>query len=140
MKNMKNGQKMFLIAQKGRPDALNAMNKFPVFYKVRCLKKSRKTSQNDHFFLLFLVKNGYFMRIFLSKKKNIFCTERVFFALHSVRQDASFGPSKTSFGHFFIFFIMRGDPSDFKGGKNLPAPDVEEAERGKNDSFRNGIA
>ena len=58
-----------------------------------------------------------------------FVQSGVFFALHSVHQDASFGPSKTSFGHFFIIFIMRGDPSDFKGGKNLPAPEVEEAER-----------
>ena len=30
------------------------------------------------------------------------------------------------FGHFFIFFIIRGDPSNLRGGKILPAPEVEE--------------
>ena len=42
-----------------------------------------------------------------------------------MHQDASFELSKTSFGNFFIFFIIRGDPSDLLGGKNLPAPEVE---------------
>ena len=63
MKNIKNGQKMFLIAQKKCPDALNATQKTPAFYKVRFLKKSRKNLKNDHF-LVVLVKNGYFMRVF----------------------------------------------------------------------------
>ena len=34
---------MFLIAQKKRPDALNAMQKTPAPYKVWFLKKSIKT-------------------------------------------------------------------------------------------------
>ena len=32
----------------------------------------------------------------------------VFFALHSVHQDASFELSKTVFGQFFKFFIIKG--------------------------------
>ena len=37
---------MFLIAEKKRPDKLNAIQKTPAFYKVRFLKKSRKISKN----------------------------------------------------------------------------------------------
>ena len=54
---------MFLIAQKKRPDALNAMQKNPAFYKVQFLKKSRKTSKKYNF-LAVLFKNGYFMKFF----------------------------------------------------------------------------
>ena len=55
MKNMKNGQKIFLIAQKKRPNALNAAQKTPAFYKAQFLKKSRKTSKKLSFFLAILV-------------------------------------------------------------------------------------
>ena len=51
---MKNGQKMFLIAQKKRSDALNATQKNPAFYKVWFLKKMKKILQNDHFWLFWL--------------------------------------------------------------------------------------
>ena len=46
-----------------------------------------------------------------------------------MHQDASFELSKAFFGHFLIFFIKRGDPSDLGGVKNLPAPEVEGLER-----------
>ena len=47
----------------------------------------------------------------------VVCKELGFFVSHSVPQDASFELSKTSFGQFFIFFIIRGDPSDLGGVK-----------------------
>ena len=34
-----------------------------------------------------------------------------------MHQNASFELSKTSFGHFSYFFIIRGDPSDLGGVK-----------------------
>ena len=37
-----------------------------------------------------------------------------------MHQDASFELSKTVFGQFFIFFIIRGDPCDLGGSKNYP--------------------
>ena len=37
-----------------------------------------------------------------------------------MHQDASFELSKTVFGQFFIFFIIRGDPCDLGGSKSYP--------------------
>ena len=121
-------KRCFLIAQKKCPDALNATQNPPAFYKVRFLQKSRKTSGNDLFWP-FCFKMGILWGFSQFFSETALCTELGFFALHSVHQDASFELSKTSFGHFFIFFIIRGDPFDFRGGKNLPAPEVEELER-----------
>ena len=48
MKNGKIFKKLILIAQKTRLDALKNSSKKPQLYKVRFLKKSRKTSKNYH--------------------------------------------------------------------------------------------
>ena len=37
--------------------------------------------------------------------------------MYSVHQDASFELSRTAFGQFFRFFIIRGDPSDLGGAQ-----------------------
>ena len=60
---------MFLMAQKKRPDALNATQKTTAFYNVRFLKKIRKTFKNYHFWAV-LVKNGYFYEVFLDFCRN----------------------------------------------------------------------
>ena len=112
MQNMKNGHKMFLVAQKKCPDALNATQKTPAFYKVGFLKKSRKLS-----FLAVLVKNGYFMMFFLIFSETVLCKGLGFFVLHSVRQDASFELSKTSFGIFSPIFHYKWDSFDLGGVK-----------------------
>ena len=52
-------KQLFLIAQKERPDALNAMQKTPALDKVWFLKKSRITSKNYHV-LTKTAKNGFF--------------------------------------------------------------------------------
>ena len=39
----------FLVAQKKRPDAINAMQKTPALNKVRILKKIGITLKNTHF-------------------------------------------------------------------------------------------
>ena len=90
---------MSLIAQKKRPDTLNA-------------------TQKNHYFLQCMVSK---MRFFLIFSETLLCKELVFFALHSVQQDASFELLKTFFGIFLIFFIKRRDPSDLAGALNLPA-------------------
>ena len=57
MKKFPNNErkKLFLIAPKKRPDALNATQQTPALYKERFLKKTRKTFKNYHF-LVFFVK------------------------------------------------------------------------------------
>ena len=55
---------MCLIAQKKRPDALDATQKPTAFYIVRFLKNSIKTSQKLPFFSG-VVKNEYFYEVFL---------------------------------------------------------------------------
>ena len=52
---------MFLISQKKRSDALNATQKTITFSIVWFLKKSRKTSKNNHFKPV-LAKDGNLMR------------------------------------------------------------------------------
>ena len=59
MKNLNFFRKPFLIAQKKRPDALNATQKTPALYNVPFLTKSRKTAKNVYFF-----KNAIFWRFF----------------------------------------------------------------------------
>ena len=60
---------MFLIAQKKRPDTLNATQKTTAFYNVRFLKEIRKTLKNYYFWDV-LVKNGYFYEVFLDFLRN----------------------------------------------------------------------
>ena len=57
-------------------------------------------------FLVFLVKTGYFWRLFL-------------FFSESVLSDASFELSKTAFGQIFKIFTIRRDTSDLGGGKHF---------------------
>ena len=45
MKNLKIVQKLFLIAQKKRPDALNATQSSPALYKLWILRKINKNPQ-----------------------------------------------------------------------------------------------
>ena len=58
--------KLFLIAQKKCPDALNATQKTPALHNVPFLKKSRKTAKNAHFF-----KNAVFWSFFLELFRNV---------------------------------------------------------------------
>ena len=64
MKSIKYGKNMFLIAQKKRPDALNATQKTPAPYKVWFLKNQEKPFKKTHF-----NQNGpkwqFFKRFFL---------------------------------------------------------------------------
>ena len=59
MKNLKNGP-ITVFAKYKCLDALNAMQKNPAPYKVRFLKKSRKTSKILQLFFFVLAKNGIF--------------------------------------------------------------------------------
>ena len=123
MKNIKNVQKMLFDSSKEASWCTECNAKTPRFLQGTVSKKIKKTLQKWPFFAV-LVKNVYFMRVFLIFSETVLCTDPGFFGLHSVHQDASFDLSKTYFGHFFIFFIIRGDPFDFRLGKNLPAPEV----------------
>ena len=60
----------------------------------------------------FWLKIGIFMMFFLIFSETVDCKKLGVFALNSVHQDASSELSIAYFGHFFIFFIIRGDPSD----------------------------
>ena len=93
VKKQKNVQQSILIAQKKRPDALNATRKTSGLCKVRFWKKIRKNLEKSAFFAI-LAKKGNFLRFFLIFSETIFWTELRFFALHSVHQDASFELSK----------------------------------------------
>ena len=90
-----------------RPHALNATQKTQALYKVRFLKKIKKNLQISPC-LTKTLKNGNFLRYYLIFAETILCKELGFFVLHSVHQDASFELSKTAFGQFFRFFIIRG--------------------------------
>ena len=92
--------------------------KNPAFYNVQFLKKSRKTSKDYHLWLFWL-KMGILWSFSCFFLETVLCKMLGFFALHSVQQDTSFELSKASFGQFFIFFIMRGDPSDLGAGSKL---------------------
>ena len=59
----KNVLKMFLIAQKKCPDALNKTQKNLAFYDVRFLKNQENPSNITNFFVV-LDKNGYFYEVF----------------------------------------------------------------------------
>ena len=74
-----------------RPGALNATQKKSALYAVQFLFKIQKKNINKLKMLSKIAKKDF---------KKI--------ALHSVQQDASFELSKTAFGQFFIFFIIRG--------------------------------
>ena len=80
-------QKLFLIAQMKRPDALNATQKPPASNNVWFRKKLRNTSKNDHFLQFWFKKNGNFWRLFKIFIETMLCKELGFFALHSVHQD-----------------------------------------------------
>ena len=96
MKSMKNGQKMFLIAEKKRPDALNATQKKPQhFRKCGFWKNQEKPHKIPNF-----NKNGQKMVIFAFS-----ASRRFFWAIKNI------------FSPFFILFIIRGDPSDLEGVK-----------------------
>ena len=82
-------------------------------------KIKKNTFKNNHFWP-FWSKHDHFWRLFLIFSETIPCQELGFFALRSVHQDASFELSKTAFGQFFIFFILRGDPFDLGGSKSYP--------------------
>ena len=124
MKNLIFFQRLFLLAQMKRPDALNATQKTPALYNVPFLKKSRKTAKNAHCF-----KNAIFWRFLQIYSGTVHCRDLGSFALYSVHQDASFELSKSIFRQFFIFFTLRGDPFDWGGVKILPTPEVEGLER-----------
>ena len=71
----------------------------------------------------------YFLKVFLDffRHRTLLGAE-VFLASHSVHQDASFELSKTVFGQFFKFFIIKG----FRGGGLQKLPDVEKKNYKKN--------
>ena len=57
-------KKCFFIAQKKRPDALNALQKISAFYKVRFLKNQEKPQKMTIFFSRFGLK-WVFYEVFL---------------------------------------------------------------------------
>ena len=69
MKIMKIVRRLHFIAQKKRPDALNATQKIPDPYKVWFLKKSRKTCKKNPS-LLFWSKIVVFFKVFLNFLRN----------------------------------------------------------------------
>ena len=64
-------QKMFLIAQKKRPDALNATQKNPSLLKCKVSeeKKQEKKLTNLLFVYVLVKKNGYFYEVFIDFSK-----------------------------------------------------------------------
>ena len=106
------------MAQKKRSDMLSVTQKTPALYKIQFEKRRRLTFENDNFLLY---QNRQKLPFFLQVILDFFLQEPYFvkrwgsFALRSVHQNASFTLSKTGFGQFFIFFIIRGDPYDLGG-------------------------
>ena len=99
-----------------RLDALNATQKSSAHNKVPFLKKIRETAKIYHFF-----RNAHFWWFFLIFTETVLRKELMFFVLHSVNQDSSFELSKSTIGHFFMNFSLRGDPFDFGGVRALRA-------------------
>ena len=81
------------------------------------LSEKIKKNVNKLSFLVFLVKIGYFWRLFLFFSESVLCKELRSFALHFVHQDASFELSKTAFGQIFKISTIRRDTSDLGGVK-----------------------
>ena len=113
---------LILIAQKKRPDALNAAQKTSGLSKVRFWrKKSRKTLKNWHF-LQFLPKtvifwgfSWFFQKPYIIKRWGfLHCIQCIRTLLLSYQNPLS--------DNFFCFFTHWGDPYDLRGGQNVPAP------------------
>ena len=116
-KNGKIVQQRILIAQKKRPDALNATQKTSALSKVSFLKKSRKTLKKCCFWPK-LQKRPIFLYFFQDRtlqRPEVFCVAfsasgRFFWAI------------KIHYRTIFPFFYPQGGPLLFRGGQNVTSP------------------
>ena len=76
IKNLKNVLKLFLIAQKKRPEALNAIQKKPSSLQGMVSKKNKKNPKIP--ILIKTAQSGNFLRVVLTFSETLACKDLVF--------------------------------------------------------------
>ena len=105
-------RKLFLIAQKKRPDALNATRKTPALYNVPFLNKIKKNCQKCPFY-----QKCHFLEVFLVLFRNGTLQRAEVFCVVFSASGRFFQAFKINIQTIFLNFIIREDRCDFGGVK-----------------------